>query len=65
MDGKLFMLRKDLPQLLARVLGEATQAAELDAFLTFFDLTTTGTAVQVDPRLTPDLPQVDRAWIRA
>mmetsp|Transcript_39791 Transcript_39791/g.63825 ORF Transcript_39791/g.63825 Transcript_39791/m.63825 type:complete len:201 (-) Transcript_39791:409-1011(-) len=41
-DGKMFMKRQELPQLIERVLGEKPEREELDAFLTFFDITATG-----------------------
>mmetsp|Transcript_977 Transcript_977/g.2296 ORF Transcript_977/g.2296 Transcript_977/m.2296 type:complete len:201 (+) Transcript_977:338-940(+) len=41
-DGKLFMKRQELPMLMERVLGEKPGREELDAFLTFFDITATG-----------------------
>ena len=41
-DGKMFMKRQELPQLIERVLGEKPDREELDAFLTFFDITATG-----------------------
>ena len=34
--------RQELPQLIERVLGEKPEREELDAFLTFFDITATG-----------------------
>jgi hypothetical protein len=34
--------RQELPQLIERVLGEKAGREELDAFLTFFDITATG-----------------------
>ena len=34
--------RQELPQLIERVLGETAGREELDAFLTFFDITATG-----------------------
>lgn len=42
-DGSALMLRGELPSLVMRVLGEHPTEEELDAFLTFFDVTASGT----------------------
>ena len=42
-DGSALMLRGELPSLVTRVLGEHPTEEELNAFLTFFDITASGT----------------------
>ena len=42
-DGAALMMRAELPELMTRVLGEVPRREELDAFLTFFDITGSGT----------------------
>ena len=42
-DGSALMLRGELPSLVMRVLGEHPTEEELNAFLTFFDITASGT----------------------
>ena len=42
-DGSALMLRGELPSLITRVLGEVPSPEEQDAFLTFFDITASGT----------------------
>ena len=41
-NGEAFMKRQELPDLLKTVLGGAPKREELDAFLTFFDVTASG-----------------------
>jgi len=42
-DGHVLMARAELPELMTRVLGDVPRREELDAFLTFFDITGSGT----------------------